>query len=793
VTEIDTNGHSGDVETSTPVLPQFSPVFTPPSSSPSSTSSHKQKRVPVPKYDSQTNASVPNGAKPIDSSPILLSAQNQSTFGDYAGYDDDDDGKEGDERIERISIDGDLGEFRPSPGPEQQSFSASPTGSQSHSQLSPTTSAESGVGTESTSGSPSSAHSSLEQKKSSESERRLQTPILITEPTPRPSTTSSGSTRTAAIAASNSLSMNRPTGSPKKEMTANGLHPFPMVGSAGGMTPPLSPPPDMPLPVPPTPASRPSLSLVGAIRPPSSQSSFSPSRLLTPSTISSLPSTSTSIITSSLSDALIRADTVSRHASAASLSPPPPSSFARLRARTLSPAKRPVTQPQYTPVQGSLSSASSSSSTVVLHSTIMQLEAALAATNARVENMTEVTTTVMEALRAAEAREALLMERVERLERALSNSALQSPVKHNLTPRDGVRAIEGPLSHGEANGSGYGHTSGSSSGSSGTPTATADRAAALATAILARDFSPPTARRLRRRRTLSTEIFPAGLLTSIDVGFIRSISSASEDGHSTGTHLRNRAARRKSLNRSRSRSGTRNSRDRWLNAPHLSMAIPPPSAASMAETFYTARGGLSPITANARVEVEFERRGTMSLLTGAQPRKKRALPLLTPTANKTPTDAATGTATNEDTNARPVFFLQHTESSDTAASTDSSTSLMPPTSTIRAPRFPSHDSERSSMASSVAAVDNNHLDAHATHRSSATFQSLIVPSGFSHSSSNSGSNSPSVTGPPSPSFEQLVDLLEDLAAKTPSASGTHDFAEEIEGKHVPSIVVPPLD
>lgn len=766
----------------------------------------------MPKYDSQTTASIASSAKFFSPSTFSHSARNQSAFGDYAGYGDDDDNrsdavKGGEDRVERISIDGDLGEFCPSPGPEQQRFSASPTAeSPSQPQLSPTTtSGGSGVGPEtsntaSSSDSYPSDRSSLDKEKNSSESERL-APILVTEPTPRPSTTSSGSTNTATATptttATASVSFfSKSTGSPKKEKLTNGLHQFPMAGAVGGtgsMTPPLSPPPTMPLPLLPT-SRRPSLSLVGALASSSSQSGSSPTRLLTPSTISSLPSTSTSLITSSPTEAPA-ADSVPRHASAASLTPPP-SSFVRLRARTLSPAKRPSTQPQFHTIHGPLSSASSSSSTFVLHSTVTRLEAELVVTSAQVEKMAEVTKTMMEALRAAEAREALLLERVERLERAVSASALRRSIEASPSPRDGVRAIEASPSEGS---SGCGNDGGGLfSESPSTATATADKSFPIATA---QEAHPPSRRRLPRRRTLPPEVFHVGSLGSITVGVIRRApSNASEDGRSTGTHLRNRANRRKSLTRSRSRSRASSPSDRWLKPPRCSTAVPSPSAVSVVESFYSALASPSPIAAETQMEAEFERRGTMSLFTSVHPRKKRALPLSSPTVSSIspPLSSTTGTTITEGTLAakkRPALLLQRTGSSDTATSIDSPTSLNPPLLMMRVPRIPTGaapNTERSSKASSLAAVDNNHLDSQATQRSSTISQTLLVPSSLSRSDSNSTSNSPSVGGPPSPSFEQLVDLLEDLAAQTPSSSGLHD-SFETEANHAASIVVPPVD
>ena len=773
---------SGDAEISTspvlPSLPQSPLLFTPPSSSPSSSISYKQKRIPVPRYDSQTSA---NGANPSSPSTHSHAVRNRPVPGDYAGYDDDDsrsdDGKDGDDRVEKISIDGDLGEFHPSPRPEQQSFSASPT-ADSHSHTSPTAaSMGSGAGMATTLDSPLPERFSLErEKKSSESELLPEAPILITEPTPRPSTTSSGS---------------------KLEKAITGVYPFPVAATAGsGTVSPISPPPAIPLPLPPSPTPRPSLSLVGAMASPSTHSGLSPTRLLTPSTISSLPSTSSSIITSSLSEVLVAADAVSCHASAASLTPPP-SSFVRLRARTLSPVTRPSTQPQFPPVHGSLSSASSSSSTLVLHTTVVRLEAALAATNAQVEKVTGTTKTVIEALRAAESREAILLERVERLERALGNSALHCASEGNPDPRHDVRAIEASPPRIARNDSGNGNSRGRSlSGSSGTATATAtvSKAAVFPPAILAQS-SPPTRPRLPRRRTLSSEAFPLGSLTSVDAGVIRrTLSNASEDGHSTGTYVRNRVTRKKSLKRSRSSSRTGGIKERRLNTPHQSAMIPPPSAASGAESFYSALGSPSPATTESQVEAEFERRGTMSLLTRAQPRKKRALPLsgLNVSSHTAPMIELTTTDSTVATKKRPIPL--RTGSTDTETSTDYPTLAPSTVPTMRVPRFPAiaaHDSERSSMASSLAAVDNNHLDSRATQRSSATSQTLIVPSRFSRSSSNSASDSLSVAGRSSPSFEQLVDLLEDLAAKTPSVSGAP--FEETETSRASSIIVPSLD
>jgi hypothetical protein len=258
--------------------------------------------------------------------------------------------------------------------------------------------------------------------------------------------------------------------------------------------------------------------------------------------------------------------------------------------------------------------------------------------------------------------------------------------------------------------------------------------------------------------------------------------------------VRNRVTRKKSLKRSRSSSRTGGIKERRLNTPHQSAMIPPPSAASGAESFYSALGSPSPATTESQVEAEFERRGTMSLLTRAQPRKKRALPLsgLNVSSHTAPMIELTTTDSTVATKKRPIPL--RTGSTDTETSTDYPTLAPSTVPTMRVPRFPAiaaHDSERSSMASSLAAVDNNHLDSRATQRSSATSQTLIVPSRFSRSSSNSASDSLSVAGRSSPSFEQLVDLLEDLAAKTPSVSGAP--FEETETSRASSIIVPSLD
>lgn len=466
---------------------------------------------------------------------------------------------------------------------------------------------------------------------------------------------------------------------------------------------------------------------------------------------------------------------------------------------------------------------------------IARLETELSVARAQ---MDDIARTMMEALAASETREKNLEQRLELLETALSNSpsafadaegrgeggipgpprdvSLQNTagLEHNTTNATTVRTGSGPARQDVYLGKGTLDIHIPSVViRTGT---TANKALPPTPLVLIYELSPPMGRPLRRSRTFPPNLFIATRV--IDVGVIsrppgrlrdRIRSSASEDGHATGTHVRStRTVKRKSMIRpyptittatsprsppslSRSRALSRSRpRSRTIGAGSKTDDI-------VRDEAYWAlrpapkRSATEPpidgyLASELEVEAELQRRGTMSLFTSAQPRRKRTLPVVSPRVTSPSARTVSGPSlpippssptpsTNRlpsVTKRRPTLSLgpngNHAAFLANSAVLQSPAPPFSPFLRSPASRVIALESERaSSRASSLAAVDNNHQSGHYSIE-----QTLTVPSSasLSHLSDTPSNPNSASGGPPSPSFEQLVDLLEDLAAKTPNAT-----------------------
>lgn len=795
-----------------------------------------------------------------------LSPLPSSPTSRHYGDDDDENDDDGEENgvlqsMEIISIDGSLGEFRPSPVPtpdaEQPTFVIDGvTRDDSRARAKE----ESGVlgRPKKSSESKRSASASASSLSSSAKPQPLVIDTKIGQGMPitvdRPSTNGSGRSA-SGIAAGKAASTSgvhstpvstTPPSSPPRERMKTSLN-FPAkpagaesvyVNGNGSVTPPLSPPPSIPLPDLPTNTRFSVLSGSGGDALPSSM-------LLSTHADTSAPSTTTS---PSFVNALL-----GLNAGPLTPVPVPPSAF-RLRARTLSPAKRPSTSPQTHHFYGSptpssatlltspLSTYATATQVLVLQNHIARLETELGAAKAQVQDVSRVMT---DALRAAETRENKLVERLELLERAFFKNAVGDDDAGSSSASKGARdpadrehkpattitttattvavppIVEEPVVISAA------PTENTRADASAATTSSPDKALPPIPTpiILMQELSPPMGRPLRRSRTLPPTLFQdIPEHHTIDVGVIfrsssrqrdRLFSSASEDGHATGTHVRStRAVRRKSMMRpsafatasvgaalpkkssassirSRSRSISR-SRSRTVNGASSKAGLAVLDEAYWALRPIPKRSVTEPVEdvyqsfeAEVEAEAELERWGTMSLFTSAQFRRKRTLPVVNPDSASSTLMAPSGPTPSLSQppsprlssvsipKRRPTLSLGRDASRTARLSVYSAYSaLLSPAPISPLPRSPPSkvtalvEAERAeSRASSLAAVDNN-------HNNSSGEQTLSVPTPAirqAYSPTNSNSNPPS-GGPPSPSFEQLVDLLEDLAARTPTAA-----------------------
>ncbi|KAF8323999.1 hypothetical protein DL93DRAFT_73522 [Clavulina sp. PMI_390] len=280
-------------------------------------------------------------------------------------------------------------------------------------------------------------------------------------------------------------------------------------------------------------------------------------------------------------------------------------------------------------------------------------------------------------------------------------------------------------------------------------------------------------------------------------------SSYSEDGHATGTHSRsNRAAGRKTTarpvlksiitdttpgsklgsprgrsraqSRSRSRVSTMSAADAKRNLEARDHAF--------GELKHPKRFSSLPVGTDDEDQASSdrgvpERWGAMSLFTSPQPRQKRALPVMGSPSRMSMAVSPNSSTTNLGATLKPptiearrsfaprrLTLSLDPESSSARASAARLLASSTPSPGPHSPRPHLLPLLSSSRATSPLATTTEHPSP------SAGEQTLTVPRPTTSSSTSSFSSvSNSQSGPPSPSFEQLVDLLEDLASKTPNA------------------------